>query len=427
MKRFMKDIYLRLDRQCGILDELEAYVESTIAPPLRNISEGSVVSAAMSHAWWSSDDGKEEEQATESKKSPSVSQHEIDVAIEGILKNIKDLKVLHKDTSRQCQQMHENLPSPIPDSLDSYELTPLQQNGLKQVCKEVYARHALTIESMAEMVIDLRGVLLASGIEEGASYLEHAKTHVYAFLRSRLMTQLLCDHVVDCNPSPSNSQVSAPPKPHGAISVDTDLKTLVQQAVTEASCLVEAHFLAQPAVYVETLTDNITCTLVRPWLQYTLVEMLKNSLAITVERDRRDTSHELKHDGEEDPLEEDAGFYPIFVYISETDTDLVIQILDQGGGLSWTGDSNGSTPVVASDQGTTTGDLTKKKLFEFANCTHKWDRIQDQQTYAAARSPVRGLGVGLALSRLHMERFGGTLEIEDRPAYDPNLNLESGN
>jgi pyruvate dehydrogenase kinase 2/3/4 len=85
---------------------------------------------------------------------------------------------------------------------------------------------------------------------------------------------------------------------------------------------------------------------------------------------------------------------PIFVHVQETQQTIEIQILDQGGGLSRNKSVNG--------------------LFEFAQCPKKYDRLDDQQTYAMVRSPMRGLGVGLSMSKLQMTQFGGDIELLDR-------------
>ena len=50
--------------------------------------------------------------------------------------------------------------------------------------------------------------------------------------------------------------------------------------------------------------------------------------------------------------------------------------------------------------------------------------MDDQQTYAMTRSPLQGLGVGLSMSRMMMEYFGGSLTLQDRGAID--LLLEDG-
>jgi pyruvate dehydrogenase kinase 2/3/4 len=262
---------------------------------------------------------------------------------------------------------------------------------------------------MAEIMIDLRRIVgimtrLTEDKETGSSILEQSQELIMTFLKCRLMTQLLCDHVVDC-------MLHRERKPNGAISVEVNVQDLIVSAIVEARHLVEASFVGivgedldddddemdsvvedppePPLVEVEmeSLSSSslpVTATLIRPWLQYALVELLKNSLAITMERNRRDNPH--------------SPYWPIYVHVSETSTDITIQLMDQGGGFQ--------RPLQSS---------SSQDWFEFASRHDKWDRLDDQQTYAMVRSPIRGLGVGLCLSRLHLRQFGGDLVLEDRP------------
>ena len=43
----------------------------------------------------------------------------------------------------------------------------------------------------------------------------------------------------------------------------------------------------------------------------------------------------------------------------------------------------------------------------------RWDRLHEQQSYAAMRQPLSSLGVGLTLSRLMMRAFGGDLYLSN--------------
>jgi hypothetical protein len=80
---------------------------------------------------------------------------------------------------------------------------------------------------------------------------------------------------------------------------------------------------------------------------------------------------------------------------------LLIHIHDQGGGISQQRRKQGKSIDVDS-------------LFAFAQSRRKWDRLQDQQTYAMTRSPLQGLGVGLSMSRIMMRHLGGDLQLTDR-------------
>ena len=123
-----------------------------------------------------------------------------------------------------------------------------------------------------------------------------------------------------------------------------------------------------------------------------LVELLKNAMAVSMERMTND--------------ENTCNLLPPTIYIAiddhhqhPQDNYLSIDILDQGGGFK--------DPDLAKNTNI---------LFDFVRTKDKlWDRLDDQQTYAMARSPMQGLGVGLCLSRLMMQHFGGTVELSSHP------------
>jgi hypothetical protein len=138
-----------------------------------------------------------------------------------------------------------------------------------------------------------------------------------------------------------------------------------------------------------------------------LVELLKNSMAATIERPNPKCVGQLNcgtdtkdHDDDETTITN--SHCPLFVHINKVDTHVVIQIMDQGGGLTHDNNKSNGTTI--------------QNLFHFAQRSQKWDRLDDQQTYAMVRSPMHGLGVGLFMGRLQMRQFGGDVVLEDRPA-----------
>jgi hypothetical protein len=257
---------------------------------------------------------------------------------------------------------------------------------------EIYSRHALTIETFAEMVIGLRALRRPVEMDD---------TLQKNLLHERLGMLLLCDHVtLSCSTKPTATTPI----------VDADIPDIVEKAVTEASHLCEAQYLTAPSVQIKesfqmaSPKNPMTALVVKPWLQYTLVELFKNNMAVTVERS--DDGMSLLDD--DDP-ERERFLHPIHVDITETSNEIRIDIHDQGGGIGIDIDDEENKSV--------------ENIFEFAQRRTKWDRMDDQQTYAMMRSPLRGLGVGLSMSRMMMEYFGGSLELEDRKASDT---LEAG-
>jgi len=87
---------------------------------------------------------------------------------------------------------------------------------------------------------------------------------------------------------------------------------------------------------------------------------------------------------------------------SNTNTAIAIDIVDRGTGIA----------------GSTTG-LERAFALGHSSVERRWDRLDEQQSYAAVRSPLSSLGVGLPTSRYMMEHFGGQLTLR-------NNNSDSG-
>jgi len=86
---------------------------------------------------------------------------------------------------------------------------------------------------------------------------------------------------------------------------------------------------------------------------------------------------------------------PICVDASTENGFLIIDIADEGLGL----------PVSSQHD--------VERLFQIGHSSEgkRWDRLDEQQSYAAVRSPLSSLGVGLPVSRIMMQHFGGDLEL----------------
>lgn len=362
-------------------------------------------------------------------------------------------------------------------------------NGMVQAATEIQARHAMTIEQMSELVIRLKPMgscatttttsRLFSDAEIAKSFdadLEDLYEVVCTFMRSRMTLQLLCQHLMamgkdalgtsvakkqeaqrladqkaGVNTGPT-STIGSPPttgRVVGAININSPVAPVVLSSVTEASQLCEATYLVSPpfsfVIATERLADdtenstrdpneesdavvgtsttdaifeNVSVTFVRAWLQYTLIELLKNAMVATVEThpaivkalatdDDSDSDSDSDSDDENDvPQQLPSLFIHVFDDDSKPgDESVVIQIHDQGGGIR--------------------EDFDLESLFRFAQRDAVWCRLDEQQSYNEVRSPLRGLGVGLSLSRWHIQHFGGDLTLERRPANTIRVRSES--
>jgi hypothetical protein len=254
---------------------------------------------------------------------------------------------------------------------------------LQSTLTSVQARHARTVETLAEVVVGLRTGTTPD--EAHAQDMATDPTLVATFLRQRLGMQLLCEHYMDIVGNSIRM-----PKPAGTMDVERSVADAVLDAMGECKVLTEAFYEHPPPLVYrnhDTMTtedDDIKATWVGPWLHYVLVEVLKNATTATVEQ------HPARHavsSNEENTLP------PIEIRAHQDDRTTYIYIEDRGTGL---------------------GSTLSTDCFRFAQTDHIWDRMDEQTTYAMVRSPLRGLGVGLSLSSAMMHYFGGALRLEAR-------------
>ncbi len=137
---------------------------------------------------------------------------------------------------------------------------------------------------------------------------------------------------------------------------------------------------------------RISITLIRPWIQHILVEVLKNAMSSNVEKFLLEEGSSSSNN-----TMTTTNLPPsIYIRIHDSHDNLTCEIMDQGVGLDH--------------------DDHSEKAFEFAFSTshQRWDRLDEQQSYAMVRSPLGSLGVGLTLSRMMIEMFGGELRLSQR-------------
>lgn len=243
------------------------------------------------------------------------------------------------------------------------------------VFEELQTRHVRSVEALAEAAIRARDIGAAAPrvFEDGA---------VEAFLHSRLLCQLLCDHYVSLHKGK---------QPTGAVSLGADAADVVRDAVAEATNICDANLGVAPEVHVQDGWGYDPPPLIPSLLHYAIVEVTKNAMASNLERwGRKQRSP--------------ASVPPcLYVHLARDSPDfLSIRILDQGVGLR-----------------------DPEQAFGFARTSSpaKWDRLEEQQSYAAVRPPLGSLGVGLPLSRLMMRVFGGDLVVANR---DRGRDVDSG-
>jgi len=239
-------------------------------------------------------------------------------------KEARFLQHVHKDTLKLCRHLRD---SPALERYNSSDQTVIV-NGLTQVRD----RHAPALERYM--------------------HLDASQAQMDTLLRGRLSIQFLTSHFVK-----------------NSVRLNGSLQATVEDAVTEATHVCDAHHMTSPSVDVQMDGE---LPFVQPWMQHIFVELVKNAMHATVVRDRDDMT-------------------PIFIQSRQQDREYIVEVIDNGVGV----------------------DSSTEGLFHLGHSsdTKRWDRLDEQQSYAAVRSPMSSLGAGLTVSRLMLEHFGGTLDL----------------
>ena len=272
---------------------------------------------------------------------------------QALSKDLKHLLFIHEDTHRLCSQL-------ATQSAIYSRWNQADQRLISSTLAQVRNRHASTIERWVDMVTTNR--LLQESILQ--------------ILRGRLGMQLLCDHGV---------QQLDRHKPQGAVTMDCSIVDCLEDAYTEAKFLCDAHWQVSPDMDYR-VDDDVLVTCVRPWILHAMVELFKNAMNATV----------CDWDKESSSLPP-----PIHVTIVNDGDFVQIDIQDQGRGLDDLNEHDIETILFG---------------LGVSSADKKWDRLDEQQSYAMVRSPLSSLGVGLPMSRMMMEHFGGTVTLRSSPS-----------
>lgn len=291
-----------------------------------------------------------------------------------ILRSLNDLEMLHADTFSITEHLLSN------DKPTIKRFSNADQSVLAATFEQVRTRHASTVENMADIVLLMRSL---KNIDHGMKFDDQL---VDNFLRDRLGTQLLCDHYVGLSKG----------KAGGGISVNCKFKDVLTDAILESKHVCDANYGIAPEVHI--LDDNLgnyEITLIRPWVDYILCELLKNGMTSSVQKASSEGKSAMPPD--------------MFVRIhhNESQEMLVCEILDQGIGINETG-------------------LERAFMFAESSSQRRWDRIDEQQSYAMVTQPITSLGVGLSLSKMMAQMFGGSVQLENRMVDIDHSNVRIG-
>jgi len=236
------------------------------------------------------------------------------------------------------------------------------------------------------MLEDLEGRHAAANETVMEAIQVHSLPRASDFLTMRISTQLLLRHHLDLwgRGKAGNGKQSS-----GAVVSALPLTSVITAAASEARVLCAAHFHHSPDVKVSEFGSECALVDAPPsYVRYIVLELLKNALRAAMENGGGDVEVEIRCD--------------------ETKGMATAAILDRGLGVNH---SVLETALNRFNDET----FSRERL---------WDRLDQQVSYMPARSPLYGIGVGLALSRLHIEYLGGRLTVQSREGGGTSAILE---
>jgi pyruvate dehydrogenase kinase 2/3/4 len=310
---------------------------------------------------------------------------------------------------RGLLRLHENtylIPQQVIDGdhrgvLEGYATRPNDRRYVAGVFDEIMSRHGSSVETLADAVICARRRYedIASTEERGdlPPIIGEFESNIESFLHSRLVMQLLCDHYTSMHKGRST----------GAISLDADVSGLIDDASTEAKHVCDANLGVAPEVVIrpddDVHDDYRPPPIIRPWLHHAIVEVTKNAMNSNVIR------------WQHSPSSETSDTMPPDVHISFGTTTGAMMGGSSSSSLAAAAanDNPKYLRILIRDVGM--GIKDEGQAFGFARSSSqvRWDRLHEQQSYAAVRQPLASLGVGLTLSRLMLRAFGGDLYISN--------------
>jgi len=284
-----------------------------------------------------------------------------------------------------------------------------ERHTANAIILELRARHATTIEKVVDIATELRKQQQQQQQQPNNNHKSNVQQqqqrqqnqhYADTFMQRRAGIQLLCDHHVElCRTKGGKKQ------PHGGIAVAAPLGRILTDAVLEAQHMVDVHLQIYPETRYDADTE-LRCTLVQPWIHHALVELLKNSMGSAVQMMQRD-------DGGSSSSTIPA---PVDILLS------TITTTPSSSSSTGSNNKNNNTnkkaiaiDIVDRGTGIAGGEEGLARAFELGHSSmeRRWDRLDEQQSYAAVRSPLSSLGVGLPTSRYMMEHFGGQLTLRN--------------
>jgi len=272
-----------------------------------------------------------------------------------------------------------------------------QDEEFTNLLSRIFENHSEVIQAMAFGVQDLMR-------EMGESY-SIAQPEVDRALRrffiARIGVRFLLQHHIESYRNRDGCS--------GILQLECSPLLVARKAAADSTALCRAHLGQAPQIIVTETTPG-TFTYVPMHLHYMLLEVLKNACRAVVERHGH---------GFDDPLP------PVRVQIVHGQDDLTLKISDEGGGFSRALQEDVWKFMWSTYQRSPWASLAKDSVLPRPSSGDSAaNPLQRPHVQASGPSGIlAGYGVGLSLSRLYAQYFGGDLRILTMDGYGTDVYL----
>jgi len=236
--------------------------------------------------------------------------------------------------------------------------------------RSIFLEHSSVVQQMALGVLEFRDEIQNSPMTQwDAEIQQDVDSLLNRFYTARIGLRLLVEQHITSRDNQKGFS--------GVIQKDCNLCNLAMGAAEDARYLAQAHLGDAPEITVHGALDA-SFTYVPSHIYYCILELLKNSVRATVEHHRR-----MGGKGE---------MPAVRIVIADGNEDMTIKIADEGGGI----------PRSEMNLVWTYLHSTAKRPSAFSTAGGSGEK----------GSALAGYGVGMPLSRLYAEYFGGSMDVK---------------
>lgn len=261
------------------------------------------------------------------------------------------------------------------ESIEEARAAPRRAPGQDQLFNRIYRRHDADVVS-ALMALRCYGPLNAASLS--AESWERIQEALQAFLWERIGARIVLKSLIGSGPCGAVFEARCNP-------VD-----VAQKSAKTSRWLCSSRYGRAPRVFVTSNNMSGTCACPPHVLTYILCELLKNACRATVEH----------HSSGFDDASLDGDLPSVRCHISFDSEAVSVHISDLGGGI----------PQER---------LAKVWQFLYTSCgCAPWSHLAHDPARPRKPSPqnvLAGYGIGLPMSRLYAEYFGGGLTLRSEP------------